>query len=95
MGRTMSNLGNSDVVNPGQAKWGDLDNSERGARVLGGGIKGLGQGLQSMPQQPQMGGGSMAPIQPTAAAPVSSDYFNPQNPMRKPITNNSAFYGGQ
>jgi hypothetical protein len=100
MGQTMANLGNKNVMDPSQAQWGDLDSSEKAARVGGGAAKGLLGGFSNMQnqnaqmRQPQPGAGGMAPMAP--AAPVSPDYFAPQAPqpsqIKKPGNNN--FYGG-
>lgn len=94
MGQMASNLGNKDVMDPNQAKWGDLSGGEQAARVGGGAAKGLLGGVQGYENQnAQMrpsGGGGMAPA--PQATPVSPDYFAPQAPVRKPINNN--FYGG-
>ncbi len=99
MGSTMANLGNKDVMDPNQAKWGDLSGGEQAARVGGGAAKGLLGGLNNYNQQNaqmRQGGGGVVPL-PAQQAPVSPDYFAPQAPqtsqIRKP-GNNSAFYGG-
>jgi hypothetical protein len=92
MGSTMANLGNKDVMDPSQAKWGDLSGGEQAARVGGGAAKGLLSGFSNMQARPQGGGNPMAP--PPQAAPVSPDYFAPQAPqpsqIRKPL---NSFYG--
>lgn len=98
MGQMAGNLGNKDVMDPGQADWGDLSGGERGARVFGGAAKGLLNGYSQMQQQNAMmrQGGGVAPIAPVSQPQVSPEMFAPQapqNPMnRKP--NNLAFYGG-
>lgn len=96
MGQTMSNLGNKDVMDPNQAKWGDLSGGEQAARVGGGAAKGLlsgVQGYQNQNAQMRQGGGGATPL-PSPQAPVSPDYFAPQAPqtsqIRKPL---SSFYG--
>ena len=84
MGQTMGNLSDANVTDPSQAKWGDLDNSEKGARVMAGGIKGLSQGLQNYQgQNAAMGRGGGAVPLPSPQAPVSPDYFMPQQQQVK------------
>jgi hypothetical protein len=70
MGQTMGSLGNQNVIDPNQAKFGDLDSSEKTARIGGAAAKGLGQGMQNYQQQNSMmrnrgggagGGGAMSP----------------------------------
>lgn len=51
MGQLGSNLQNSNVVDPRQAKWGDLDTSEKSARIIGGATTGLAKGFQNQQQQ--------------------------------------------
>lgn len=91
MGQMAGNMMNPNVANPQQAQWGDLDPSEKGARVLAGGIKGVGPALQNYFQQKtQMansGGGPM--IQPQQSQMVSPDFFQPQ----RRGANNLSFYG--
>jgi hypothetical protein len=88
MGQMASNLGNSNVTNPQQAQWGDLDQSEKGARLLAGTTGGLAKGFQNYQNQNQAmrqgGGGAM--IQAPAAQPVDPAYFMPRK-------NNLSFYG--
>jgi len=104
MGQMMGNLGNKDVVDPSQAKWGDLDGSEKGARLLGGGLSGLGKGMATM------GGGAMPPqgggpaIDPTQFAGPKPPLFSANNmpglpggqPMQLPNSKRASnpFYGG-
>lgn len=95
MGQVGSNLGNKNVVDPKQAQWGDLDNSERGARLLGGAAQGLNRGMQAYNGQQQGGGGpQMDPMQFAQQPQVSPSMFLPQNPMTKKPSNNLSFYGG-
>ncbi|SRR6266566_3255493 len=101
MGQFASNLGNSNVMDPRQAKWGDLDNSEKGARVLGGAARGLGSGLQAYGgQMPQSGGiPQINPMQFGQQPNVQLPGMNPSQ-MNDPFArqlrgNNLAFYGGQ
>lgn len=94
MGQMMSNLGNSNVTDPSQARPGDLDQSEKGARLIAGGTKGLAQGFSNYQQQNQamrQGGGGGAMQVPGGAQPVDPSYFQPQR--RGP--NDLNFYGGQ
>ncbi len=51
MGQLAGNLGNKNVTDPNQAQWGDLDNSEKGARLIAGGTRGLAQGFSNYQQQ--------------------------------------------
>jgi hypothetical protein len=99
MGQTMGNLKNSmpglggtDVADPGQA-WGNMDSSQRGAAVIGGLGKGVGQGMQNMQGQQQAmqksGGAAMGPM-PVAQA-VDPSYFQPQQQSRR---NQNMFFGG-
>lgn len=93
-------MGNSNVMDPSQAQWGDMDSSEKGARLLGGAIKGAGRGIQSYQQQNAMmrqpqGGGAMP--QMGGAQPVDPSYFAPspnafQQPQRRG-PNMTNFYG--
>ena len=89
MGQLGSNLGNSNVTDPRQAKWGDLDNSEKGARMIGGAARGLGSGLQAYGGQMPQGGG-MPQINPMQFAQRP----NVQLPGMLPRGNNLNFYGG-
>jgi hypothetical protein len=100
MGSTIGNLGNKNVMDPNQAQWGDLDSSEKGARLIGGAGKGLLQGVQNYSQQNaalrQPTGG--APMQmPGGAQPVDPSYFAPSpNPFQQPQrrgANMLNFYG--
>lgn len=93
MGQLGSNLGNPNVVNPNQAKFGDLDASEKGARFLAQGTRGLAQGFQNYQQQGQAmrGFGGAPQINPMMQQNVDSSYFLPQ---QKQGPNNLAFYGG-
>lgn len=57
MGQTLGNMKNSmpgmggtNVADPGQA-WGNMDSSQRGAAVIGGLGRGLGQGMQNYQQE--------------------------------------------
>ena len=79
MGQMMSNLQNPNVVNPGQAKWGDLDNTEKAARALGGFTTGLNSGFQNYLGQDarlrqQGGGGQFSPV-----SSVQVPQFSAQN----------------
>ena len=91
MGQTAGNIFNPNVANPQQAQWGDLDPSEKAARLIAGGTTGLAKGFQNYQNQNaamRQGGGGMgfAPVQtPT----VDASYFQPQK--RGP--NNLSFYG--
>jgi hypothetical protein len=94
MGQMLGNMGNPNVTNPQQAQWGDMDPSEKGARVLAGGTKGLAQGFSNYQQQNsalRQGGGGGAQIPMGGQPQVDPAYFQPQ--MRRP--NNLNFYGGQ
>lgn len=100
MGQMAGNLGNKDVMDPRQAQWGDLDSSEKGARIFGGASKGLLNGVNQYEQQNAMmrQGGGMAPIAPVSQPQVSPEMFAPQvpqNPMTRKPGNNLNFYGGQ
>lgn len=55
MGQFGANLGNPNITGPqqNQAQWGDLDPSEKGARIAAGGIGGLARGFQNYTQQNQ------------------------------------------
>lgn len=90
MGQMASNLGNANVTNPQQAQWGDLDSSEKGARLLAGTTGGLAKGFQNYQNQNQAmrQGGGMGAIQPQGAQMVDPGYFQP-----KKGPNNLSFYG--
>ncbi len=93
MGQFGSNLTNPDVMNPNEAKWGDLSGGEKGARLFGGATRGLTSGLQNYFQQGQAmrGPGGFGQINPMMTQqPVSPDYFQPQRRGQ----NNLSFYGG-
>lgn len=51
MGQMAANLGNPNVTDPRQAKFGDLDTGEKGARILAQGTRGLAQGFNNYQQQ--------------------------------------------
>ena len=98
MGQTLGNMKNSmpgfggtNVADPGQA-WGNMDSSQRGAAVMGGLGRGLGQGMQNYQQQNsamrQPGGGGIGPT--PGAQPVDPNYFQPQSRKRDDLS----FYGG-
>lgn len=96
MGQLASNLGNSNITDPKQAQWGDMDNSERGARLLSGGMRGLGQGMQGMSQQSQGGAPMPVPMpqQPQIQLPGMTPEGQQNNPFKIPITKpNPVFYG--
>lgn len=92
MGQLASNLGNSNVTDPSQARPGDLDNSEKAARLIAGGTKGLTQGFAGMQQQNQQ----MRQPGPQAQVPMAQQP-NVNLPMGLPQQqqkpNNLAFYG--
>lgn len=68
MGQFGTSLGNQNVTDPRQARWGDLDSSERAARLISGGARGFGQGLQNYMGQ-QMPQGAGKPIDPFQFVP--------------------------
>lgn len=80
MGGSVGDFGkdlfNKDVVNPEEAKWGDLSGSEKGARIAGGALSGLGKGLQNYQQQnaAMRQGGGAAPIQVTPNPQVATNF---------------------
>lgn len=90
MGQMAANMGNPNITNPQQAQWGDLDPSEKGARIAAGGIGGLAKGFQGYQQQNaqmrQGGGGVQIPM--GGQQPVDPSYFQPQKRANNP------FYGG-
>jgi hypothetical protein len=103
MGQMMGNLGNKNVMDPSQANWGDLDSSEKGARVGGAAMRGLGQGFSNYEKQNQAlrtpnGGAS---VNGNFDAPaVDPSYFSPQQPnglqsggMGLPPRRNNMFFG--
>jgi len=95
MGQVAGNLGNPNITGPkdNQAQWGDLDSSEKGARLLAGTTGGLAKGFQNYQQQNQAmrQGGSMGAMAPQQTAPsVDPAYFMPQSQRTK---NNLSFYG--
>jgi hypothetical protein len=53
MGQVAGNMGNPNITGPtaNRAAWGDMDNSEKGARVLSGATQGLAKGFQNYQQQ--------------------------------------------
>jgi len=55
MGQLAGNLGNPNITGPkaNQAQWGDLDSSEKAARLLAGTTGGLAKGFQNYQQQQQ------------------------------------------
>lgn len=106
MGQTAGNVFNPDIANPQQAKWGDIDSSEKTARLIAGGTKGLAQGFQNYQNQGQMMRGRMGmpQINPMMEQqPVSPEYFQPafssdragnaMNYFKPPRGNNLSFYG--
>lgn len=95
MGQTVGNLGNPNITGPAQqrAQWGDMDNSEKAARLISGTTQGLARGFQNYAQQSQgtkRGGGGMMPSGNFNAPQVDPSYFQPQ----RQGPNNLAFYGG-
>jgi hypothetical protein len=77
IGGFAKNLGNNNVTDPGQAKWGDLSGGEKGARLTSGVIQGLGNGLQDRQRQgAQMRQAQPAPIQ-VQPNPVLQNQFDP------------------
>jgi hypothetical protein len=99
MGSTMSNMQNPNITGPQQnrAQWGDLDTSEKGARVLSGAGQGLAQGFQNYQNQNaamRQGGGGGAMPQFAQAPIVDPSYFAPMQQPQKRGPNNLAFYGG-
>lgn len=96
MGQVGANLGNPNVVNPKQAQWGDLDASEKGARLIGGAAQGLNRGMQAYNAQGQQGGGpQMNPMQFALPGPQAPDFMQQAigQPQRRG-PNNLSFYGG-
>ena len=89
MGQMAQNLGNSNIMDPRQAKWGDLDASEKGARMIGGATRGLGAGLQAYGNQiPQTG------REPQIIPMQSAQQPQVQLPGMMPKGNNLNFYDG-
>lgn len=89
MGQIAGNMGNPNITDPQQARWGDLDSQERAARVAAGTTTGLAKGFSNYQQQNQAlrqggGGGAIVP-QPTQM--VDPNYFIPRK------QNNLSFYG--
>jgi hypothetical protein len=100
MGQIGANLGNKNVVDPRQAQWGDLDSSEKSARLIGGGVQGLNRGMQNYNGQPQnsgMGGFQMqTPQQPQVQLPgMTSQAQQNQDLIKRAggMSNNPYFYG--
>lgn len=56
MGQLAGNMQNPNITGPTQqrAQWGDLDSSEKGARLLGGATQGLARGFQNYQNQNSM-----------------------------------------
>lgn len=95
MGGMISNMKDQNVMDPNEANWGDLDRSEKTARVLGqvgGGLRRIDQGLNSQPSAPRQGGGA-PPITVTPNPQIDTGY-NPNflmNNLRQNQNPYSAF----
>ena len=90
MGQIGGDLMNRNVTNPQQAKWGDLDSSEKTARLSAGAIGGLARGAQGMNRPPTQGmGGQMQFNTPSYNGPLFSTGNMPGSLGKNPI-----FYGG-
>lgn len=93
MGQMAGNLGNSNVMDPQQAEWGDLSGGEKGSRLAGGAAKGLLQGWGNYTKQNAAlrqgnGGAPIMPAQPDQAPMFSAQNLPGGRPTRDP------FYGG-
>lgn len=86
MGQLGSNLGNSNITDPRQAKWGDLDRSEKGARLIAGTTRGLSQGFQNYQNQSAGSGQQINPMQFVSQGPQQPDFL-------KRAGGNPFFYG--
>jgi hypothetical protein len=95
MGQLGSSMMNQNVTDPRQAKWGDLDNSEKLARTFAGAGRGLAGGLNQQPQTGRMGAPSdFAPVPSTPTPMFSTDNWpGGGGPTRKPFDKSVNFYG--
>ena len=81
---------NRNVTNPQQAQWGDMDPSEKTARLLSGVIGGAGKGFQNYQQQgQQMKQSQGMPGQMQGPSYNGPLYSTSNLPGKNPI-----FYGG-
>lgn len=90
MGQFLGNMGNTNVTDRNQANWGDLDTSEKGARVTSGVLRGLGQGMQQR-QAPQAGRGGFSSGMAAPQSPVNFPIFDPRK--FGGAGNGGSFYG--
>lgn len=82
MGQLGQNMSNPNVVNPQQANWGDMDTSEKLARVGAQGIRGLSNGVQNYYQQAgalKPAGGGVAPAQVPQTPAIQPQIYTPPN----------------